>query len=66
MISLNWIHDFTGWFSPEQRMKAKRIKKEKLKEERKKIMKLPSTPKRVKRVAKIDKQLEAIMRDLSN
>ena len=66
MISLNWVHDITGWFSPEQRMKAKRIKKEKLKEERKRLMKGPSTPDSVKRVTKIDKELEAIMRDLSN
>ena len=66
MISLNWIHDFTGWFSPEQRMKGKRIKKEKLNEERKRLMKLPATKSNTKKVAKIDKQLKAIMRDLSN
>jgi len=66
MINLNWVHDVTGWFSPEQRMKAKRIKKEKLNEERKRLMGLPCTTAIIKRVTKIDKELKAIMRDLSN
>jgi hypothetical protein len=53
-----------GWFSPEQRAKAKRAKLEALKEEREKIMKKPNTPELAKRIQKIDIEITVIDRDL--
>lgn len=55
-----------GWFSPEQRMKAKRIKRDALKAEREKLLKGACTVATTKRVADIDDQLTIIERDLGN
>jgi len=66
MIDLSWVHDITGWFSPEQRMKQKRIKRDALKKEREEVMKQKCTYATVKRVQAIDEELEKIERDLGN
>ena len=53
-----------GWFSPEQRAKAKRAKLETLKNERIQIMKGTCTARAADRIKQIDKEIEAIDRDL--
>ena len=56
-----------GWFSPEQRMKQKRIKRDELRAERKRITKPKTCTIAVaKRVMEIDAELEKIERDLGN
>ncbi len=55
-----------GWFSPEQRMKAKRIKRAELIEERKKLLDKVCTVAVAKRVQAINEQLDIIERDLGN
>lgn len=64
MAGLKALDAVLGWFSPEQRAKAKRSKLEALKNERVEIMKKPCTVKTTERVQEIDKQIEAIDRDL--
>jgi len=58
------VGSIVGWFSPEQRAKAKRSKLEALKQEREDYMKFPCNADNAKRVYQIDKQIEIIDRDL--
>ena len=67
MIDLKWLGDITGWFSVEQREKKKRVKRDALKIERRKLLKQrPTTVQITKRIMKIDDELEVIERDLGN
>lgn len=60
------LGDIVGWFSVEQRMKQKRIKRDALKEERVKLMKLKCNTSVIKKVMAIDEELKKIERDLGN
>lgn len=53
-----------GWFSPEQRAKAKRSKLEALKSERTRLMKGECTARAAARIQAIDAEIEVIDRDL--
>ena len=55
-----------AWFSPEERMKQKRIKRDALNEERQKLIDGACTLQSIKRVEKIDEELKKINRDLGN
>jgi len=60
------LGNLSGWFSPEQRTKAKREKRELLKKEIRKIKKQPWTLELAKKMERLENELEKINASLGS
>lgn len=66
MFNFDAFKPLTDWLSPTERRKAKRIKLDKLKEQKAELLQTKCTLKQVQRLAKLNKQIANLERDLVN